>query len=878
LSAGAGGLSITAHNVSLTQTNDAITASNQLLSITAGGTIDEASKGVITAGTLTGSASGAVTLDGTNAIGTISAFGATGSLSLTNATSLVATGAVSSGGAETISLGTNDLTLGDGTTAGTLTTNAGGLSISARNVSLTQANDAITAGNQLLSITAGGTIDEGGKGVITAGTLTGSAQGAMTLDGTNAIGTISALSAGGALTVVNSQLLTLANQVSVGSSGTVDLTTTAGGVTQDVSGTLVAGTLTSTGSITGTVSLAGTANAVGTIASLAVTSGDFSLTDTGTISLAGPLTANNITIGAPTIVASGVADAPGGLVTLNAGSIQQTGGAITGGSVSLAATGTAALSGGTIIATAGSIGVTSPTVSVANIIAALNTATDVVFSGNLTQSAGYIGANGSVRVAQALTESGGTLLAAGTIAVGSLSQSGGTIASGNSLSIGAANSGAFSQTGGVLAATRNADIIASSFSQAATGILATGGTLGVTATAGIDIGGTVSAAGTASGFTLHASSGNATLETTGLLAGAALAVSGDSIPGNVLEAPAGTVTIAGSSGTQGFGRAGNVGTIAAVSGYTITDPAAPPAAVLLSVPPIGAATTARTPAQLKGSAIDIGRPVTADTLALGATGAITQRTGATITASRLTGASGANVALTQANAIGVLGAFRAAGHGFHLADASNLTLAGLITANSVWIEDAGAIDLNAGNGFAGLGTRGGDPKNKEPFPAAGSAGVYLQAANFIVAQNPAVSAGGPVNWTFALTGSGNVGLGSFLQPNAKLFLSLASGTATGTINVAGLQVQYTTPASKTVNLSGVVGGATGQLTAAISQMSSKPNNNYQVNGCPISSVNCVQFTGLTIPVTNPVQDVQMGWMQYLADADMILPDVAERDY
>ncbi|WP_146101827.1 ShlB/FhaC/HecB family hemolysin secretion/activation protein [Rhodopila globiformis] len=242
------------------------------------------------------------------------------------------------------------------------------------------------------------------------------------------------------------------------------------------------------------------------------------------------------------------------------------------------------------------------------------------------------------------------------------------------------------------------------------------------------------------------------------------------------------------------------------------------------------------------------------------------------------GATGADVALTQANAIDALGAFSAAGHGFHLVDGSNLMLTGVVTANSVWIQDSGKIDLSTGNGFAGLGTRGGDPRNKEAFPAAGSAGVHLQAANFTMTQNPGIKAGGLVNWTFALTGTGNVGLGSFLQPSVKLFLSLAGGTADGTVNVAGLQVQYTTPTGKTVNLSGVVGGNPGMFAAATSQMSSKPNNNYQVNGCPISSVNCVQFTALTVPVINPVQDVQMGWMLPLPDADMMLPDVAERDY
>ena len=57
-----------------------------------------------------------------------------------------------------------------------------------------------------------------------------------------------------------------------------------------------------------------------------------------------------------------------------------------------------------------------------------------------------------------------------------------------------------------------------------------------------------------------------------------------------------------------------------------------------------------------------------------------------------------------------------------------------------------------------------------------------------------------------------------------------------------------------------------------------PSNNYQINGCPISSVNCIKFTGLTVPVTNPLQDVAFGDMLSLSDIDIMLPDVAERDY
>jgi hypothetical protein len=255
--------------------------------------------------------------------------------------------------------------------------------------------------------------------------------------------------------------------------------------------------------------------------------------------------------------------------------------------------------------------------------------------------------------------------------------------------------------------------------------------------------------------------------------------------------------------------------------------------------------------------------------------------------------------LAAGNTIGTLGTFDDTGHGFHLVDASNLMLAGVLSADSVQIADtsfsvdlagsiaansvlvqAAAIDLTTGGAFSGLGAGSPNPLKVDPFPLPGSPGVYLQADNITVVNNPLVSTAFTVNWTFALTGSGTVALGNFQQPMVKLFLDLASGTASGQVNIAGLQVSYdlAAPTQTTIDLTGVVGGISGQATAGDSHISSKPRNNFQINGCPISSVNCIHFTGLSVPVTNPLQDVGLGDMQSLYDSDSVLPDVAERDY
>jgi hypothetical protein len=138
---------------------------------------------------------------------------------------------------------------------------------------------------------------------------------------------------------------------------------------------------------------------------------------------------------------------------------------------------------------------------------------------------------------------------------------------------------------------------------------------------------------------------------------------------------------------------------------------------------------------------------------LASAGPITD-TGAITTPGLLTGSAGGDVSLNAAVNVGTLGAFDAAGSAFSLIDGSNLMLAGVINANSVVITDtASSLTLGPGNGFAGLGPGSQSPLNNEPFPAPGAPGVYLQANTYNVQTNPAVSASGVVNWTFALDGS-----------------------------------------------------------------------------------------------------------------------------
>ena len=260
-------------------------------------------------------------------------------------------------------------------------------------------------------------------------------------------------------------------------------------------------------------------------------------------------------------------------------------GVINAGTVGITATGGATLSGGIIEAVTGPIGITAPQVSVdAN--ETIVGAAGIGFSGNVTlASSSFVGSNASVTVGGLLTDTGGILSAVGDLQLGGVAQIGGVIEAGGSLYVGggtgiagwagsSATSGTFSQSGGLLAVTGDANIFTTGTFSLTGGTLAVGGTLGATATHGIDIGGTVSAAGPSTGFMFLAIGGNAVLETTGLLAGPSLTVTGDPIPGNAFQAPAGTVLIAGTLGTHGFAGAASVGSASAASGYALFCPVA----------------------------------------------------------------------------------------------------------------------------------------------------------------------------------------------------------------------------------------------------------------------------------------------------------------
>lgn len=335
LSAGSGGIALTG--------NAALGQAGALIDMTtSGGGVTEAATASVTAATLqsTGGIKGAVDLAGVgNKIGTIALFQVNGGpLSLVDTGPLDVTGTLSATG----------ITIAD---SGALTVS--GSLIATSDVSLTGSNITIPGlvsdgGSGTTSLIASaGSIDE--TGTLIAGMLSGSSAGSTNLDGAlptsnqvGSVGTFTVNTTGGNFDLSdkgNTTNLALTGPISAGgvdvmaggsitvsgavtatngavefaagagvainaggtlSGGTVDLTS--GGVVTEAGGTIIAGTLLSSGGIVGGIILNGSNN-IGAIGSPSlsffVNNGDFSLNDGGSASgltILGLLFANNITI------------------------------------------------------------------------------------------------------------------------------------------------------------------------------------------------------------------------------------------------------------------------------------------------------------------------------------------------------------------------------------------------------------------------------------------------------------------------------------------------------------------------------------------------------------------------------------------------------
>ena len=570
-----------------------------------------------------------------------------------------ATATQSIGGSLYSHINAGTLTVGQYTDAA----NGNAVSLTAAGISVDGSVDLTGRVNTLVFQTSGAVNEPAGP--ILVGTLTGGAvSGATLAAASNAIGTLTGFTvSAGNLTLRDSTGLTLGGLVSA---GTVDLSVASGGVTQAASGTMVAAALHSSGSVAGTVSLAGTGNAIGTLLDFGVTGGDFSLVNTGSLSVAGTVAAGNISLRSGTIGIPGFLNA-GTVLALGAtaGGVSETGSVH---AVTLVGIGTIvggiALTGSNTIGTIGALAYTgafalrdASALTVNGTLGGISATNATIGAPGLTIAAGGVVNTGSLVIAT--TGGGVTDLGVGQIVA-------------NSVSIATGGAGDVSLT------NPNNQIAASN------GIQVGNGNLVLVDDPALTLTGTFSANNlffklTQAGDTIALGGGGTpAILTAGN--GGRISLVADHLtndPASSVSAPSGFVEIApfSATATQSIGGSLyshiNAGTLT-IGQYT---DAANGNAVSLTAAGIS----------VDGSVDLTGR---VNTLVLRTSGAVNEPTGP-ILVGTLTGGAVTGVSLTTVgNTIGTLTGFTVTAGNLTLRDSTALTLGGLVSAGTVDLTTA----------------------------------------------------------------------------------------------------------------------------------------------------------------------------------------------
>ena len=171
------------------------------------------------------------------------------------------------------------------------------------------------------------------------------------------------------------------------------------------------------------------------------------------------------------------------------------------------------------------------------------------------------------------------------------------------------------------------------------------------------------------------------------------------------------------------------------------------------------------------------------------------------------------------------------------------------------------------------------------LPPAGitSNGAYITAASFVQLGTSTVS---NLNGAFnilRIDSTSNIAFdksGGLKGPATWLILGLHSGgAATGNFNVAAFDLTFY-GAAGTASLTGSIGTLTGAAASSAGFIAPFGNPSFQLNNCPIQSVNCVLLPVQGVPPSSPIQDLLFGSV-YNPDNDdssLILPIVSDKDY
>ena len=746
------------------------------------------------------------------------------------------------------------------------------------------------------NVTSAGTLDlvaSGGitqsAGVLNVAALSGSSNGADFAQAGNTIAALGNFDAGsGAFVLRDQSALSVTGQVSgsgirmvtdatlqlsgvlnAGAAGTVDLSATS--VTQ-TAGQIIAGSLVSTGGVGGSVSLAQVNNQIGTLGTF-TTKGGFTLDDARSLTVSGAITDSQ-------------------LVTL-----RDHGFALTIASGSSVSAPVATLAADTVVVSGSVSGPTSATLSATRTVDISGS-----LSGGLvtTNAGGGITETGSVTAAT-LAGSGGSAAFSGANRINNLgafaTKTGLSLTDGQALTVaGAVTDNAFvtlNDAGFALTIASGASVGAPAVSLIGSGISVSGSVNGSTSV-GLASAGSIAIAGSLSGGVVTTTAGSTITE-----------------PGSLTAA-----TLTGSAGSAQFTGANqiaSVGNFATGSDFALSDGR--------SMTVAGTVTGNNVTFGVNGSLTDSGA-LQASTLTVNASGAVSVNGFAQGTSSVVLSAgggvdiagtvAGGTVALSAGSGINASGNLSGSmvdatgGNSFSENGAS-------ITAATIRAS-APTIALNGGSILTGSTPVPGGTLSVGQIPDGSGQGLFLSADSLTQSGTTRVNGNGADGTIRIGSRAGGAGVSTNFNDlqaaSSKLFLVLGAGSASGAINVQGLEVAYTGGGG--AGLSGSVNGRSGSGAASASFITPAVSGDYRINGCEIASTICT--VGLVIRPPAVFLLTDLGFLQFSTsssgssgsasggthtsslsifpvtdtgfdsstdrdkDLDDLLPDIADRDF
>jgi hypothetical protein len=279
-------------------------------------------------------------------------------------------------------------------------------------------------------------------------------------------------------------------------------------------------------------------------------------------------------------------------------------------------------------------------------------------------------------------------------------------------------------------------------------------------------------------------------------------------------------------------------------------------------------------------------PVTASTVTINDAGNLT-------IAGVVKGTTG--VTISDTGAMTLNGGIVSTGGTIALTDTDAIAFGGLLSAPGIYVNN-GTVGTFAVNSGATIRTNGParpngalsktqldnlTPRDVNGVPN-GLPGFYVETGSFTESGPMTVSGLSGATSIVRIDAYEGIQFGTpgLSARNTWLVIELLGNGAKskGSINAEALDLYFSTQVQATgAALAGTVDGLGGEAAAGASHIVPSTGNSYQVNGCPISSINCVLLTTQGVPTASPLRDFVFGSIFNLTDEDdLLLPLVSDQ--